>query len=150
MTLELSLEFFWLFTSVKGYKLYDLRTKTCFLSRDVFKEFVFPFKSWISKFVTTPSPTHSIFPTQSSIPDQSPSIPNAFAEFSPHITLSNIAMPPNDLPDLVHPNDISTQVDSIGLIPTESIVLKSHVLVVVPIRVFQNSQASYLPKRLLL
>ena len=53
---------------VKGYKLYDLRTKTRFLSRDVFKESVFPFKSWISKYVTTPS-SHSIFPPQTSIPD---------------------------------------------------------------------------------
>ena len=38
---------------IKGYKLYDLATKTCFVFRDViFKETVFPFKSWFSKSVT--------------------------------------------------------------------------------------------------
>ena len=38
----------------KGYKLYDLATKTVLLSRDViFKEFIFPFKHWLSKSVST-------------------------------------------------------------------------------------------------
>ena len=37
----------------KGYKLYDLSTKTCFISRDVvFREPVFPFKHWTSKSVS--------------------------------------------------------------------------------------------------
>jgi len=32
----------------KGYKLYDLSSKTCFQSRDVvFEENIFPFKSWV-------------------------------------------------------------------------------------------------------
>ena len=120
---------------VKGYKLYDLRTKTCFLSRDVvFKEFVFPFKSWISKYVTTPSSSHSTFPPQTSIPDQSSNIPNASAEFSPPITLFDIAMPPDDFPDLVHPTDVSNQADSIDLISTESPIFESQVLVVAPVR----------------
>ena len=47
----------------KGYKLYDLSSKTCFLSRDVvFKENIFPFKSWVSRSVTSTPVTHSMFP----------------------------------------------------------------------------------------
>ena len=103
------------------------------MSRDVvFKESVFPFKSWISKYVTTPS--HSTFPPQTSIPDQSSNIPTASAEFSPPITLFDIAMPPDDFPDLVHPTDVSNQADSIDLISTESPIFESQVLAVAPIR----------------
>ena len=48
----------------KDYKLYDLASKTVFLSRDViFKEFTFPFKHWISKSVIPSVPSSSfIFP----------------------------------------------------------------------------------------
>ena len=120
---------------VKGYKLYDLRTKTYFLSRDVvLKESVFPFKSWISKYVTTPSSFHSIFPPQTSIPDQSSNIPNASTEFSPPITLSDIIVPLDDFPDLVHPTDVSNQVDSIDLISTESPIFETQVPTIVPVR----------------
>ena len=58
----------------KGYKLYDLASKTIFLSRDViFKEFIFPFKHWISKSII-PSTSNSflIFPPQNSVPDITP------------------------------------------------------------------------------
>ena len=119
---------------VKGYKLYDLRTKTCFLSRDVvFKESIFPFISWISKYVTTPS-SHFVFPPQTSILDQSSNIPNASAEFSPPITLSDIAVPLDDFPNLVHPTNVSNQADSIDFIPTKSLISESQVPVVVPVR----------------
>lgn len=47
----------------KGYKLYDLSSKTCFLSRDVvFKENIFPFKSWASRFANSTLVNHSMFP----------------------------------------------------------------------------------------
>ena len=47
----------------KGYKLFDLSSKTCFLSKDVvFKENIFPFKSWVFKSVTSTPVTHSMFP----------------------------------------------------------------------------------------
>jgi len=49
----------------KGYKLYDLAFRTCFVSKDViFKESCFPFKHWIAKSTCIPSfPTsHSMFP----------------------------------------------------------------------------------------
>ena len=99
---------------LKGYKLYDLRTKSCFLSRDVFKESIFPFKSWISKYVNAPSSSfHSVFPPQPSIPDHSSKIPNASTEFSPPISFSDMAVPPDDFPDLVHPTDVSNQIDSL-------------------------------------
>ena len=58
----------------KGYKLYDLASKTIFLSRDViFKEFIFPFKHWISKSII-PSTSNSslIFPPQNSVLDITP------------------------------------------------------------------------------
>ena len=113
--------------------MYDLRTKTCFLSRDVvFKESIFPFISWISKYVTTPS--HSTFPPQTSIPDQSSNIPTASAEFSPPITLFDIAMPPDDFHDLVHPTNVSNQADSIDLISTESPIFESQAPTIVPVR----------------
>ena len=126
--------------------MYDLRTKSYFLSRDVvFKESIFPFKSWISKYVNAPSTfSHSIFPPQPSIPDHSSNFPTASAEFSPSISLSNMAIPPDDFPDLVHPNDVSNQADFPDLIhPTNAstqsnstslIPLKPQVPDVVPIR----------------
>ena len=49
----------------EGYKVYDLATKTCFVSRDVvFKETIFPFKHWLShsKLVSIHS-CPSMFPT---------------------------------------------------------------------------------------
>ena len=70
----------------KGYKLYDLATKTCFLSRDVvFKESIFPFKHWISHSKSFSIPTsHSIFPSQLVTPDSSASFLNA--KFTPSLT----------------------------------------------------------------
>lgn len=89
----------------KGYKLYDLSTKTCFLSRDVvFKETIFPFKSWISKSLASIPVSPSMFPPQTYVSDQLPPHSIVFVEFSPSLTLSDIAMPPNEFLDLVHPN----------------------------------------------
>ena len=48
----------------KGYKVYDLASRTCFVSRDViFKKSCFPFKHWTTKSTCIPSfPTsHSMF-----------------------------------------------------------------------------------------
>ena len=55
----------------KGYKLYDLASKTVFLSRDViFKEFIFPFKHWTSKpVVSSTSNSSLIFPPQNLVPN---------------------------------------------------------------------------------
>ena len=104
-----------------------MRTKTCFLSRDVvFKESIFPFKSWISKSVTSPSTNHSLFLIHPCVPDQSPF---TSAEFSPPTTLYDIAMPPDEFLDLVLPTDNSNQADSTNLIPT-----RFAVPAVVPIR----------------
>jgi len=122
------------------------------LSRDVvFKESIFPFKSWISKYVNVnpPStPSHYVFPPQSYIPDHSSKFPLASAEFSPPISFFDMDVPPDDFPDLVHPNDVSnladspnlikptavsTQLDSIGLIPPAPQICD-----VVPIRQFSR------------
>ncbi|XP_075665797.1 uncharacterized protein LOC142635544 [Castanea sativa] len=87
----------------KGYKLYDLSTKSVFLSRDViFKESVFPFKHWLSKPVPFPSSTsHSMFPCQPSIPE---SIPPVSTEFSLPFSPIDTTVPPDEFPDLVHPD----------------------------------------------
>ena len=81
----------------------------------------------------TPS-SHFVFPPQTSILDQSSNIPNASAEFSPPITLSDIAVPPDDFPNLVHPTNVSNQADSIDFIPTKSLISESQVPIVVPVR----------------
>lgn len=85
------------------------------MSRDVvFKKFIFPFKSWISKYVNAPSSSfHCIFPPRPSILHHSSKIPNASTEFSPPISFSVMAVPSDDFPDLVHPTDVSSQVDSL-------------------------------------
>ena len=84
----------------KGYMVYDLATKTCFISRDVvFKETIFPFKHWLShsKPVSISS-CPSMFPTQPVILDSNLSFPTA--EFTPSLT-SDLVVPPDEFPDLV-------------------------------------------------
>ena len=61
---------------IKGYKLYDLASRTCFVSRDVvFKESCFPFKHWTSKSTSIPSflSSDSVFPPQFVLPESSSS-----------------------------------------------------------------------------
>ena len=94
----------------KGYKLYDLASRTCFVSRDVvFKESCFPFKHWISKSTPIPSfsSSDSMFRPQSVLPKSStspvstdPFTLSVSAEFTPAFT-TNIATPPDEFPDLV-------------------------------------------------
>ena len=57
----------------KGYKLHDLSTKSCFISRDVvFRESIFPFKHWTAKSGSYSLPiNHCMFPSQ-------PFVPNSF------------------------------------------------------------------------
>ena len=104
----------------KGYKLYDLSTKSVFLSRDViFKESIFPFKHWLSKPVPFPSSTsHSMFPCQPSIPE---SIPLVSTELSLPFSPIDTTMPPNEFLDLVHP-DLEPSPPIIDPPPTPSIV----------------------------
>ena len=84
-----------------GYKLYDLASKTVFLSRDlIFKEFTFPFKHWTSKSVIPFVPSSSfIFPPQTSVPDVTPFVSGKFS-----LPFSSIdpAVPPDEFLDLVH------------------------------------------------
>ena len=49
----------------KGYNVYDLATKTCFVSRDVvFKESIFPFKHWLSNSKPVPISSYpNMFPS---------------------------------------------------------------------------------------
>ena len=85
----------------KGYKVYDLATKTSFVSRDViFKESIFLFKHWIShsKSFSIPS-SPSMFLSQPVILDSGPSFPTA--EFTPSFSI-DLVVPPNEFPDLVH------------------------------------------------
>ena len=107
MILELKLVFFLGYPhGVKGYKLYDLETKTCFLSRDVvFKEFVFPFKPWTSKLTSFTPVNHSVFPSQHCTLDQLSLLPSVSAEFSLTPTLSNITVSPYKFLDLMHSHD---------------------------------------------
>ena len=94
----------------KGYKLYDLASRTCFVSRDViFKESCFPFKHWTAKSTCIPSfPTsHSMFPNQPILLESCPSpvstklpTPPTFARFTSTFT-TNIVAPPDEFPDLV-------------------------------------------------
>ena len=87
----------------RGYKLYDLSTKSCFISRDVaFRESVFPFKHWTSKFGLSSHPiNHSIFPSQ----------PLVSVEFSPPLSSVDVAVPPDEFPDLVHPDQVASHTD---------------------------------------
>ena len=59
----------------KGYKVYDLATKTCFVSRDVgFKKNIFPFKHWLANSMSVPiSSCPTMFSSQPIIPDSSSS-----------------------------------------------------------------------------
>ena len=93
----------WLSFWNQRYKLYDLSTKTVFLSRDViFKESVFPFKHWLPKSVPSSSSiSHNMFPSQPSLPD---SIPSVSAEFSLPFNPIDTAVPADEFPDLVHPD----------------------------------------------
>ena len=93
----------------KGYKLYDLSTRTLFLSRDViFKETVFPFKHWLPKLVSSSTSSyHNVFPSQQPVPDHDPLISS---EFSLPFSAGDTAVPPDEFPDLVHP-DQSSQSD---------------------------------------
>ena len=84
----------------KDYKLYDLASRTCFVSRDVvFKEFIFPFKHWSSKSIPIPSSSSHSMPMQLVIPESS--LPSVSAEFIPSFT-TGITTPPNEFPNLVH------------------------------------------------
>ena len=87
----------------KGYKVYDLATKTCFVSRDVvFKENIFPFKHWLSNSKSVPiSSCSNKFPSQPIIQDSSSSFPTA--EFTPSFC-TDLVVPPDEFPDLVHPD----------------------------------------------
>lgn len=107
MILELKLVFFLGYPhGVKGYKLYDLETKTCFLSRDVvFKESVFPSKSWTSKLTSFTPVNHYVFPSQHCTLDQSSLLPSVSAEFSRTPTLSNITVSLDEFLNLVHSHD---------------------------------------------
>ena len=99
----------------KGYKVYDLATKTCFVSRDVVvKETIFLFKHWMShsKSISIPS-CPSMFPSlpvisdssQPIILDSSSSFPTT--EFTPSFSI-DLAIPPDEFPDLVHPDSDSS------------------------------------------
>ena len=94
----------------KGYKLYDLASITCFLSRDViFKESCFPFKQWTAKSTCFPSsPTsHSMFPDQFVLLKSCQSLvfvelhtPIISTEFTPSFT-TDISTPLDEFPNLV-------------------------------------------------
>ena len=94
----------------KGYKLYDLASRTCFISKDVvFKKSCFPFKHWTTNSTPIPSfsSSDSVFPPQLVLleSDFSPVSANLFAlpifvEFTPAFT-TDIATPPNEVPDLM-------------------------------------------------
>ena len=124
---------------VKGYKLYDLETKTCFLLKDVvFKESIFPLKSWTSKSTSFTPINHSVFPSQQCTPDQSSLLPSVSTKFSPTPTLFDIAVPPDEFPNLVHSHDefshSNPPIDSTFCPATESIVPEPVAPNVVPIR----------------
>ena len=83
--------------------MYDLSNKTIFLSRDViFKESVFPFKHWLPKSTPSSSSTSpNLFPSQPSFPE---SISPISAEFSLPFSPVDTAIPPDEFPNLVHPD----------------------------------------------
>ena len=66
------------------------------------KRMFFPFKHWQPKLVSrSPSSSHNVFPSQSHVPD---SIPPISAEFSLPFNFVDTAVPPDEFPDLVHPD----------------------------------------------
>ena len=92
-------------TGMKGYKIYDLKSKQIFISRDVvFHEHIFPFHSVIATTelvdpfldIVLPSPTSDI-PTPSNNP--TPSIP--IQSFHPIVQLSNLLLIISHLNNLV-------------------------------------------------
>ena len=119
----------------KGYKLYDLASRTCFVSRDVvFKESCFPFKHWTSKSNPIPSltPSDSVFPSQSILPESrsSPVFAESFtllisAEFTLAFT-TDIATPPDEFPDLVSPSSTLEQPHSDPTLPVLPTFVSPH------------------------
>jgi len=110
---------------IKGYKLYDLANRTCFFSRDViFKEIVFPFRSWFSNAIPPPSPINdSMFPSHPCLFDQSPyltavvaPLPTISAEFSLTFNICDTAVPLGEFPDLVY-SDTSLPDTSLPSVP---------------------------------
>ena len=100
----------------KVYKLYDLASRTYFVSRVVvFKESCFPFKQWIAKSTSIPSipSSDSMYPDQPVLPIFSPSPVSAnvstlpvSTEFTLTFTI-DIAAPPDEFLDLVPlPSDL--------------------------------------------
>ena len=94
----------------KVYKLYDLASRTCFVSRVVvFKKSCFPFKHWTAKSTSIPSfpSSNSMFPDQPVLPVSSTSpistnvstLPVSI-EFTLALTI-DIAAPPDEFLDLV-------------------------------------------------
>ena len=124
--------------------MYDLSTKSVFLSRDViFKESIFPFKHWLSKPIPIPSSTsHSVFPYQPLIPE---SIPPISAEFSLPFNPMDTAMLPDEFSDLVHP-DLYSSPPVIG-IPPKPLVVAAHLPDLPVVRRFNRSHKP--PKYLL-
>ena len=95
----------------KGYKLYDLSTKSCFSSRDVvFRESVFPFKHWIAKYGSSYLPiSHCMFPSQPFVPDSfQVQAPLVSVEFSPPLSSVDVAVPPDEFPDLVSHDQVDS------------------------------------------
>ena len=92
----------------KGYKVYDLASKTCFVSRDViFKKSCFPFKHWTTNLLAFLLSQLLIQCFYLSLPESSTSpvsveLPTltVSAEFTPTFT-TNIATPPYEFPDIV-------------------------------------------------
>ena len=81
-----------------------------FLSRDViFKEAVFPFKHQLPKPApSSPSTSHNVFPSH---PPLLESIPSISAEFSLPFNFVDAIVPPDEFPNLVHPDlDFSSPV----------------------------------------
>ena len=98
----------------KGFKLYDLSIKSCFISRDVvFREFVFPFKHWTSKSGSSFLPiNHSMFPSQPLVLDSfQVQVPLVFAKFSPPLSSFNVVVPPDEFPDFVDPDQVASHID---------------------------------------
>ena len=100
----------------KVYKLYDLASRTYFVSRIVvFKESCFPFKHWTAKSISIPSipSSDSMFPDQPVLPVSSPSHVSAnvstlpvSTEFTSAFTI-DIAAPHDEFLDLVPlPSDL--------------------------------------------
>ena len=94
----------------KGYKLYDLSTKSCFISRDVvFRESVFPFKHWTAKSGSSYLPiNHCMFPSQPFVPDSfQVQVPLVLAKFSPPLSSVDV-VPPDEFLDLVSHDQVDS------------------------------------------